>query len=68
MSTITFFLDLGHSTIADEASPVCCERHIAWLTVTTATIRKFGMSGNAGGAKEPQYKEMTEEGKTRRLA
>jgi len=24
--------------------------------------------GNAGGAKEPQYKEMTEEGKTRRLA
>ena len=24
--------------------------------------------GNAGGAKEPQYKEMTEEGKARRLA
>jgi hypothetical protein len=48
--------------------PTGIPRGIGWAVGAAERLVVAMKPGNAGGVKEPQFKEMTEEGKARRLA
>lgn len=57
----------AHHSGSASSQPEAREGQAGLWRVTERLVRAMKL-GNAGGAKEPQYKEMTKEGKTRRLA
>jgi hypothetical protein len=56
-----------HQSRGGEPRPAAREGQAGLWWVAERLVRAM-KPGNAGGAKEPQFKEMTEEGKARRLA